>query len=421
MHEESSEESLPSPGDDVRADHARMDGDLADGDPADDNQAGDNQADDNQVGGANGPRPPGRARRIAAWAVSIVGVLLVVVLVAGFFIHLPYVVISPGTATPLNDSISIQGATTYPHSGGVRYLTVRVSGSDPNVWRLVAAWLDPDATVEDRTTVVGCLSDAENVSLNAQLMDQSQDDATKVALERLGYTVTASSPQVFVADVRGSPKGCGGGPSEGVLRAGDRLVAIDGQPVTDATSVGELVGMHHPGDVIKVTIVREGVTSTVDVTAGGRSADGSCVEGRSAGDPCLGIVVQGSVNYEFPIQVDFDIERVGGPSAGLAFTLAIIDDLTPGDLTGGKPVAVTGAIAADGTVQEVGGVEQKAITARTSGVKLMIVPKSEVADARKGAGDVPVVGVSTLDEALAALQAAGGAPVPPPTTTPARS
>jgi PDZ domain-containing protein len=399
MHEESSEEPSPSSPDDARPE-----------------QVGPDHA-------AATPAPrPSRARRIAAWTASVVGVVLVGVFVAGFFIHLPYVVISPGTATPLNDAISIQGATTYPHSGGVRYLTVRVSGSDPNVWKLVASWLDPDKDVEDRSTVVGCLSDAENVSFNARLMQQSQDDATKVALERLGYTVTASSPEVLVADVRGSAKGCGGGPSDGVLRVGDQLVAIDGRPVTDTKSVGDLVGTHRPGEVIKVTIVREGATSTVDVTAGGRSHDGTaCVEGRAVGDPCLGILVQGAVKYDFPIQVHFDIERVGGPSAGLAFALAIIDDLTPGDLTGGKPVAVTGAIAADGTVLEVGGVEQKAITARTSGVKLMIVPKSEVADARKGAGDMRVVGVSSLDEALAALQQAGGAPVPPPTTTPARS
>ena len=152
------------------------------------------------------------------------------------------------------------------------------------MWRLVAAWLDPDATVVDRKNVVGCLSDAENVSFNAQLMNQSQDDATKVALERLGYTVTASSPEVFVADVRGSATGCGGGPSDGLLHAGDRLVAIDGQPVTDAQSVGDLVGTHHPGDVIKVTVVREGVTSTVDVTAGGRSRPAaSCVGGQHHG------------------------------------------------------------------------------------------------------------------------------------------
>jgi PDZ domain-containing secreted protein len=110
-----------------------------------------------------------------------------------------------------------------------------------------------------------------------------------------------------------------------------------------------------------------------------------------------------------------------GPSAGLAFTLAIIDDLTPGNLTGGKRVAVTGTITSDGLVGPVGGVEQKAITARHNGVSLMIVPKSELKDARQGAGNIRVVGVDTIDEALAALEKAGGSPVPPASPVAARS
>jgi PDZ domain-containing protein len=133
------------------------------------------------------------------------------------------------------------------------------------------------------------------------------------------------------------------------------------------------------------------------------------------------MVVQSFVQYDFPIEVNFDLARVGGPSAGLAFTLAIIDDLTPGDLTGGKRIAVTGAIAADGSVLPVGGVEQKAITARNDDVDLMLVPRAEARQARRGADDLRVVGVRTIDDALAALEAAGGAPVPPPTSTPARS
>jgi PDZ domain-containing protein len=141
----------------------------------------------------------------------------------------------------------------------------------------------------------------------------------------------------------------------------------------------------------------------------------------TAGTPCLGITTQAFVSYQFPIHVQINTERVGGPSAGLAFTLAIIDELTPGSLTGPKPVAVTGAIAPDGSVGEVGGVEQKAITARTNGVELMIVPKREVKDARRGAGNVRVVGVSTVDQALIALRGAGGVPVPPPSSTAARS
>jgi PDZ domain-containing protein len=203
-----------------------------------------------------------------------------------------------------------------------------------------------------------------------------------------------------------------------------------------------LVQAREPGDPLRVTIVRDGTTQTVEVTAGrvvpavaagraGASGAGGSPDGGSGpecvaasvgtGAACLGIVVQTFTRFEFPIDVNFDIARVGGPSAGLAFALAIIDDLTPGDLTGGERVAVTGAITGDGVVQVVGGVEQKAITAREDGVDLMLVPRSEVAAARRGAGSLRVVGVDTIDDALSALQEAGGSPVPPPAPTSARS
>ena len=126
--------------------------------------------------------------------------------------------------------------------------------------------------------------------------------------------------------------------------------------------------------------------------AGRISADGTKCKivaagaAAEAGTACIGSASQDFVTYHFPIDVTINTDRVGGPSAGLAFTLAIIDDLTPGKLTDGKRVAVTGTIATDGSVGPVGGVEQKAITARRNGVQLMIVPKDEVADARERRG-----------------------------------
>ncbi len=185
-----------------------------------------------------------------------------------------------------------------------------------------------------------------------------------------------------------------------------------------------MVQAHHPGDRVSVTYERNGTTRTATIIAGKASNDRrSCVAARGStrGTTCLGITSQEFVTYQFPIDVKINTQLVGGPSAGLSFALAIIDDLTPGSLTGGKRVAVTGTISPDGSVGAVGGVEQKAITARTNGVQLMIVPKSEVADARRGAGNVRVVGVDNINQALAALHRAGGAEVPPPSTTPARS
>jgi PDZ domain-containing protein len=115
------------------------------------------------------------------------------------------------------------------------------------------------------------------------------------------------------------------------------------------------------------------------------------------------------LDYEFPIDVEIDTGDVGGPSAGLAFTLALIDDLTPGDLTGGADVAVTGTIAGDGTVGPVGGTGQKAAAVREEGMELFLVPSADYQDAVDRAGDdLEVVAVDTVDEALAALGEQGG-------------
>jgi PDZ domain-containing protein len=364
-------------------------------------------------------RPPGRGHTVLAVVLSAVGVLLVTVVVAGFLIHLPYVIISPGSATPLDSSVvQIEGATTYPNGGHVLFLTVQVSTHDPNVWRVVTSWLDPDRDVEKRSSVVGCLSDAQNQVFNTDLMDQSQNDAKYVALTRLGYSVPADPVQVRIIEV------CRDAPAFGALQPGDRVLAVDGHDITDVRQVGPLVQTHEPGDAVSVTYERAGTTRTAQVTAGKATDHGrKCVpaKGSTSGTTCLGVTSQEFVTYQFPVNIKINTQLVGGPSAGLAFTLAIIDDLTPGDLTGGKRVAVTGAINADGSVGEVGGVEQKAITARTNGVQLMIVPKSEVKDARRGAGNLRVVGVATVDEALTALQEGGGVEVPPPSTTAARS
>jgi PDZ domain-containing protein len=256
-------------------------------------------------------------------------------------------------------------------------------------------------------------------------MQQSQDTAKDVALTRLGYTVEADPPEITVVEV------CQGAPAYQHLQAGDQVLAIDDQPVAALEDVAPLVEQRKPGEPVDVTYLRDGGQLTTTVPTGRWEVDGDSSNGvrrcvpvdkvQAKGEACVGAAMQPFVTYTFPVDVTIDTQMVGGPSAGLAFTLAIIDDLTEGDLTGGRRVAVTGTIAPDGSVGPVGGVEQKAITARHNDVDLMIVPKSELADAKRGAGSVRVVGVDNVDEALAALQRNGGAPVPPPSSFAARS
>ena len=361
------------------------------------------------------PRRPMGFWRITGVAVAVV---LGVAAIAANFVHLPYVIISPGDATPLNNQVvSVSGARTYPHSGELLYLTVRVSDHDPSVWRWLFANLNGDDTVEKKADVIGgCASYTDSARLNQFLMQASQSDAKAVALQRLGYPVTPMHTDNVVVSVV-----CGG-PSDGQMHLGDVVTAVDGQPVTTNAEIAPLVQKHAAGDDVHLTVTRGGATRVITVRTGHQAKDPTnpklltCARGVGAGSgakTCVGIVTYTFANEKFPFNIRINTLRVSGPSAGLAFTLALIDDLTPGDLTGGRRVAITGTIAADGSVGAVGGVEQKTVTARKAGATLMIVPTIEAKAAREHADGMRVVGVDNISEALAALRRAGGDPLPP--------
>jgi Lon-like protease len=332
----------------------------------------------------------------------VVLVAVAVIVVAGSIVRVPYVIISPGGATPLDDQlVSVHGARTYPHEGEFRFLTVGVTNRDPTVWRWLFAKLDDDLTIEKKEEVIGCASYAENQRFNDVLFQESQDTAKTLALHELGYQVTVVSTSAVITG-----RLCNG-PSAGTLEVGDTILAVDGTPVTTAEQVGPLVQAHQPGDDVTVTVERGEVRRDVTIRSG-----------KHDGKAYLGIQTETLPEEKYPFEINIDIRQVGGPSAGLAFTLALIDTLSPGNLTGGRNVAVTGAVMRDGTVTPVGGVKQKTIAARDSGATLMLVPTGEAKEARENADGIRVVAVATVDDALAALARYGGAPVTTSTTAP---
>jgi PDZ domain-containing protein len=322
-------------------------------------------------------------------------VLLVAVLVGSITVPLPYYLYRPGNVRDAESLIAVDGADTYASDGNISYTTVSLRQS--TVVGLLAGWFDDDIDVVPRDQVLGDRSTDENRALNLQMMDTSKQVATQVALERLGYDVDVTITGHTVAEVIPDL------PADGVLEAGDTIVAVDGEPVDEPDDLTRLIGGNAPGDQ---------VTITVEPARGEARRDLELALGADPDDPdraVIGVrVVARGIDFDFPIEVAIDTGDVGGPSAGLAFTLALVDVLTPGDLTGGADVAVTGTIGSDGSVGPVGGAGQKAAAVRAQGFDVFLVPSGDYEEALDRAGDVEIIAVDTLDEALAALGEQGG-------------
>jgi PDZ domain-containing protein len=340
----------------------------------------------------DGSSPPRRRRRI--WPIALT-VLAVAFVIGAVTVPLPYYAYRPGSVRDTEPLIAVADEETFPSTGTISYTTVSLRQS--TLFGMLAGWLDDDIDVFPREKVLGDRNAEENRTLNLQMMDTSKQVATQVALERLGHPVDVSITGETVVNVLPDL------PADGLLEPGDTITAVNGERLDEPGDLTRLLADDSPGDQ---------VTITVEPPSGSRPSDVELALGADPDDAdraIIGIEVTGrGIDFDFPVDVTIDTGDVGGPSAGLAFTLAIIDDLTPGDLTGGADVAVTGTISADGTVGPVGGTGQKAAAVRAQGYDLFLVPRADYEAAQQHAGDVDVIAVDMLDDALAALADQGG-------------
>jgi len=345
------------------------------------------------------------SRRQLTLIVAICGVL--VAALAAVFVPVPYVILSPGPTLntlgrgPAGRSlIQITGHPVYPTAGHLNLVTVSFQGgpSDSlNIFAALRAWLTPhEAVVPQEELFVPGQTQQQVVQQDTQQMTSSQQTATAAALCVLGIKFQVVDTVAVVAK---------GLPADGVLRRGDVITAVDGKPVTCKASAASLIRARSPGGPVTLTVAR---------TAGGHRVIRRFHLKTAAvqGIPVVGVKVAES--YVFPFNVRIRVGDIGGPSAGLMFALGIVDKLTPGNLTGGRFVAGTGEISADGTVSAIGGIQQKMAGARQAGATLFLTPAANCADT---SGAVPagmrLVKVRNLASAVSALHAlAAGRSVP---------
>jgi Lon-like protease len=306
------------------------------------------------------------------------------------------VVQKPGSARPTASRVTVTGQRLDEPVGSILFTTVAVD-SDVSIFDWIESEINDDIFLRRRADVFGTRSVEENRARNLEMMRVSKDVAVIVALDRLGIAVVEETGQGFEAVLEG-------GPADGLLEPGDIIVGIDGVEITTLASLRAELETKVPGESGIVTVDNIDTLEIRDVELrwGARPDD---MPGGFIG---IESVVPRQVELELPFDVEIDSGNIGGPSAGLAFTLTILDLLTEGELTGGQNVAVTGTILPDGTVGNIGGVAQKAAAAHEAGAVAFIVPTDVVDEAIPRARDMPIIGVASLDEALAALADLGG-------------
>ena len=307
---------------------------------------------------------------------------------------LPYVIYTPGITADIlgtengTEIITVEGAKTYHDDGQLRFTTVYATRaeSDVNLFQLLGAWIDPDDAIYPREIIYGPDdTDEAQQEEGAFQMVTSQDTAVAVALTELGYDVP-SRPEVH----RVLPDS----PADGELEAGDELLAINGIRVATIEEAGQAVGGTPDDEPAELEVRRDGERLTFSIT-------------RAEIDGQLRLGFEMRQSYDFPVEVKFGIDPdIGGPSAGLMFSLAIYDTLTEGSMTGGDVVAGTGTISPDGAVGPIGGIDQKIAGAREDDADVFLVPAANCDDAYESPnGDMELVRVATMSEAVDALEA----------------
>ena len=340
----------------------------------------------------------GRTRR---WprTLGIVGVTLVFTLLAlgaiASQISVPWVAFEPGSATSADRRVAVTGAQTFTPDGDILFLTVRVNRL--NLLELLTKARDKTVALVSNHDYFGNTTPQQSTKEARDLMVRAKSNAELVALSNLGYT-TFDNTGVRVESISA------GSAAEGKLQQLDVITAVDAHPTTTPAQLVGYLATTLPGATVTLSVEKADGSEKHDVMV----TLGTRPDAKPGG--FLGITTAQSVSEakDLPVKVTIDSGEVGGNSAGLAFTLAIIDELTDGSLTGHHKVAVTGTMELDGTVGEVGGVPQKVVAARRAGAKYFLVPRSLEAQAKENAGDMQVIPVSNLKEALDALASLGG-------------
>ncbi|RLL45222.1 PDZ domain-containing protein [Oceanobacillus piezotolerans] len=327
-------------------------------------------------------------------------IYLFVVIVLAYFLasyQLPYYIQRPGGADELNPIVNVENG--FESKGDMHLVTV--SGLQATPIQYALAKILPHSEILPLEAVFPeGISQDEYMEAQLQVMESSQEAATVVAYSAADANITIEYNGVYVVSV------VQGLPAEGKLETGDRIIGIDGLEIEEANDLINYVDDKQEGDSITLTYVRDGESHTTDITL--ELIDDSI---NKAG---IGISLVTDRHVTVSPEIEFSSGSIGGPSAGLMFSLEIYDQLTEKDLTNGLEIAGTGEIDYDGNVHRIGGIDKKIVAADRKGIDIFFAPNengrkdSNYEEAKRKAEeintDMVIIPVDTFEDALNYLE-----------------
>ncbi len=365
-------------------------------------------------------RRGGWRRKVGVIVLGFLALVLVAALVAAH-IQINSYVITPGQATPVSQYISVPPAYRHPLTGKILLTDVYVSQLDALSY-LQYRFFDSDSEIYPGAELLeGAPTEGQYLNQGYLQMAQAQNFATAAALTHLGYQVSSSNAGALVYGIPAKS------PASATLQVAEVIEAVDAKPTPTVCALTQALHGYEPGTAVTLR-VEESTINNEGAFVPGKTVDKAVTLGtppKGIDDPScggtptayLGVLAQTQQDWHFPVAITINTPQIGGPSAGVAMTLGIIDKMSGGRLTGRHVIAATGTMDQNGTIGDVGGVAEKTIAVERAGASVFFVPTVEYKTAEsKATPQLHVYGVNTLDQVLRILERLGGSvpthPVP---------
>jgi len=361
------------------------------------------------------PRIPGRPEGAGTSLVKLLIPFLAPLIFMLAAVPTGFLLESPGPSFDLQEGLEVEGTETYPSRGEL--LLTSVSLQESRLINNILSFFDDSFELMKVRDYLGeDLDTEEQDTVDIVITFLSQDTAVVAGLQEVGEAVEVEQLGVFVVDV-GSDY-----PASGVLNAGEVIVAVNGEPVMDSDVFSEMIDSTPEGGSVELQVkeidaglaeefdeeVSEGTMQRPDLAElledGVREVEVQPVYEPQLGRKIIGISPRDFFAYTSEVEVEWDLETVKGPSAGMMMTLSLVNALTPEDLTDGEKIAGTGEISLDGDVGPIGGLPFKIRAAEREGATLFIYPVENEEDLKGFSTYLELYPVDTLDEAIEVLQ-----------------